>query len=120
MNKDLSLDDGHGNTFAKCSPDCKMYIVKPNKADCECEFEGYDERREMAEIARKAEAPPKPNYELLIHADPVAFDVLVNNRLDIGYSLHGSTFSVQREKIICRGGSVSMMQIRFCQAVILK
>jgi hypothetical protein len=31
------LDDGCGNRWPLCSPDCKLEIVRPGKVQCECD-----------------------------------------------------------------------------------
>lgn len=31
------LDDGHGNTWEKCGPICRMHIVRPGKTQCDCD-----------------------------------------------------------------------------------
>ncbi len=31
------LDDGFGNRWQKCGPDCRMQIVRPGKVQCDCE-----------------------------------------------------------------------------------
>lgn len=33
-----SVEDGHGNAWAKCKADCRMHIVRPGKADCDCDW----------------------------------------------------------------------------------
>lgn len=31
------IDDGHGNVWALCKPNCQMQIVRPGKVQCECD-----------------------------------------------------------------------------------
>lgn len=31
------IDDGNGNMWAQCKPDCRMQIVRPGKVQCDCD-----------------------------------------------------------------------------------
>jgi hypothetical protein len=33
------IDDGFGNRWSKCKPDCRMQIVRPGKVQCACDHE---------------------------------------------------------------------------------
>lgn len=30
------IEDGHGNSWPKCKPDCRMQVVRPGKVQCDC------------------------------------------------------------------------------------
>ena len=38
------LDDGFGNVWVLCKPDCRLEIVRPGKVQCDCDYEDEDAR----------------------------------------------------------------------------
>ena len=34
---DEVVEDGFGSTWAKCGPGCDLHVVRPGKAQCDCE-----------------------------------------------------------------------------------
>jgi len=33
------IDDGFGNVWVLCKPDCRLEVVRPGKVQCDCHYE---------------------------------------------------------------------------------
>lgn len=52
-----SVADGFGNEWTKCKADCRMAVVRPGKADCDCDWRSGRNGCERPSQGERADTP---------------------------------------------------------------